>query len=59
LQTFGTSFYYPSQSAPQVIGIYQNIKIDPASTGLLDFKVMFDQEYSTACIEKITCFLEE
>jgi hypothetical protein len=55
LQTAANSVYHPSQSAPQVIGIYKNIILDPASTAPVYFQVLFDQEYSTACIEKITC----
>ena len=41
--------------APQVVGIYQEINLDPVSTRAFAFNVTFDADYSTVCIADIAC----
>ena len=41
--------------APQVVGIYEEINLDPASTRTFAFNVSFDADYSTVCIADIAC----
>ncbi len=39
-----------------MIGIYNEIELDPVSTIDFDFVVEFNLDYSTACMEKVECF---
>ncbi len=41
--------------APQVIGAYELLELDPVSTTNVSFTVAFPTDYSTACIEAMEC----
>ena len=53
-----TDAEYHATLAPQVVGIYKYLKLDPLQTRAIDFVVNFDPQYATACIEKIVCSRE-
>ena len=39
----------------QVIGLYEEVSIDPMSTANIDLDIAFPGEYSTLCIERADC----
>ena len=41
--------------APQVIGVYEEMGLDPDSSRAIFFNIDYDADYSTACIESIEC----
>ncbi len=50
-----TSTNFETTFAPQVVGVYEELGLDPVSTKDLEFEVEFDGDYSTACIEDMEC----
>ena len=51
----GNTGAFTTTIAPQVVGIYQEINLDPVSTRTFAFNVSFDADYSTVCIADIAC----
>ena len=39
----------------QVVGIFEEIRLDPESTKMVNFTVEFPAWYGTACIMNVTC----
>ena len=46
---------YTRTIADQVVGIYQEVKLDPVSSKSFSFNVSFDPDYSTICIADMAC----
>ena len=46
---------YTRTIADQVVGIYQEVKLDPVSSKSFSFNVSFDPDYSTICIADMVC----
>ena len=39
----------------QVVGIFEEIRLDPMSAKVVNFTVEFPPEYGTACIMNVSC----
>ncbi len=51
----GAATEFTTTLAPQVIGVYDQLELDPVSAKDVAFNVSFDPDLSTACIEDIEC----
>ena len=47
--------YHHKSGVDQVVGIFEEIRLDPESEKVVNFTVEFPPEYGTACIMNVTC----
>ena len=47
--------FHRKSGVDQVVGIFEEIRLDPESTKMVNFTVEFPAWYGTACIMNVTC----
>ena len=49
------AYHHTSGGVDQVVGIFEEIRLDPESEKVVNFTVEFPPEYGTVCIMNVTC----